>query len=55
MKDTMTIEEIANGYMELFTTTGMPYYFMLYRSLNKLADEKYNVEVTKTEEDAFTL
>lgn len=55
MKNTMTIEEIANGYMELFATTGMPYYFMMYRSLNKLADETYNVEVTKTEEDAFTL
>ncbi len=55
MKNTMTIEEIANGYMTLFANTGMPYYFMMYRSLNKLADDTYNVELTNEKEEGLSL
>lgn len=57
MKKMMTIEDIANAYMDLFASTGRPYYFMMYRSLSNLADNTYDVEINKekTEEDAFTL
>ncbi len=57
MKKMMTIEDIANAYMDLFASTGRPYYFMMYRSLSNLADNTYDVEINeeKTEEDTFTL
>ena len=48
MKKSMTIEEIANGYMELFANTGKPYYFMMYHSLINLCDNIYNIDELKT-------
>lgn len=58
MKKMMTIEDIANAYMDLFASTGRPYYFMMYRSLCNLAKDAYNaVEISeeKIEENNLTL
>ncbi len=46
----MTIEELANAYWNLFVKTGLPYYFMIYRSLNRLAEDVYNIEKTDIKE-----
>ena len=58
MKKMMTIEDIANAYMDLFASTGRLYYFMMYRSLCNLAKDAYDaVEISeeKIEEDNLTL
>lgn len=50
MNKKMTIEELANAYWNLFVKTGLPYYFMIYRSLNRLAEDVYNIEKTDIKE-----
>ena len=58
MNKKMTIEELANAYMDRFAETGLPYYFMIYRSLCNLAKDAYNaVEISeeKIEGDNLTL
>ncbi len=59
----MTIEELSNAYWNLFVKTGLPCYFMLCRSLNRLAEDVYNIEKTdikeqdnrKEQDDGYTL
>lgn len=53
MKYDMTIEEIRDGYRDLFFKSGCREigFFMLYRSLEKLASDVYNAEVVETYED----
>lgn len=63
MNKKMTIEELANAYMDRFAETGLPYYFMIYRSLKRLAEDAYNIEKTdikeqvdrKEQNDGYTL
>ena len=53
----MTIEELANAYWDRFVRTGLPYYFMIYRSLNRLAEDVCNIEKTdiKEQDEGYTL
>ena len=57
MNKKMTIEELANAYWDRFVRTGLPYYFMIYRSLNRLAEDVCNIEKTdiKEQDEGYTL